>query len=316
MEQHNMADETQAVSSPAEVADPFKGEQPSLAEFTEYREKGTLPERFKPAEPAGPAPATETETSEPAPGSEPDDDQELKPKTAKRIKQLLDRIKELERPAAEKTDVKTESSPVKADPATGKEPTPDDLNADGSPKWKTYEEFTRALARYEAKQERAEWEQEQATKAAQKALRAKLDDARTRYKDSDEVIFPTEKSFVDAKLPASVTNIIGLSDVYVDLLYVIGSDDEARDSFIALAQSNPRAAIAKVFEYERGIAEALAKPRDENGQFVAPEKKKTSAPKPPAPVGGASSKAFDASDDSLSADEWMRKRNEEVSRRT
>ena len=41
--------ETQAVSSPAEAADPFEGQTPTLAEFNEYRNSGELPERFKPA---------------------------------------------------------------------------------------------------------------------------------------------------------------------------------------------------------------------------------------------------------------------------
>jgi hypothetical protein len=42
---------------------------------------------------------------------------------------------------------------------------------------------------------------------------------------------------------------------------------------------------------------------------------KTSAPKPPSPVGGSSGRGFDVSDESLSSDEWMRQRNEQVSRR-
>lgn len=43
-----------------------------------------------------------------------------------------------------------------------------------------------------------------------------------------------------------------------------------------------------------------------------PEKRQTQAPKPPTPVGGSSSRAFDVNDESLSEDEWMRKRNAQL----
>ena len=46
------------------------------------------------------------------------------------------------------------------------------------------------------------------------------------------------------------------------------------------------------------------------------EKKTTKAPKPPAPVGGSSSRAFDVSDESTSADEWFRRRNADLKRRS
>ena len=44
-------------------------------------------------------------------------------------------------------------------------------------------------------------------------------------------------------------------------------------------------------------------------------RKTTSAPKPPSPVGGGSSRAFDVSDESLSADAWFHKRNADLARR-
>jgi hypothetical protein len=101
------------------------------------------------------------------------------------------------------------------------------------------------------------------------------------------------------------------------VLYTIGSDDAELAKFIEMAKANPNKAIRYVAKVESLIADELAKPKEtparaENGQFKpnAPEKKSTSAPKPPSPVNnGGHSRAFDPSDDSLSPEEWMRQRN-------
>lgn len=312
---------TQAASSPVEVEDVFQGQQPSLSEFSHYRETGELPERFKPAESAESATADaqeepeepESEDSKPAPDSDPDDIQELKPKTARRIQQLLAKTQELERKLAEKQDVKPESST--APEATRTKPTADDKDKDGNPKYSTYEDFVEDLADWKAEQRWEAVKREQAQQEAQKALRNQLDEARARYDDAEDVIFPAAKAINEAAIPVAVKEVFGQSDLFIDLCYVVGSDPAELKKFISLAQSNPREAIGKVFEYERGIREELSKPRDEKGQFTAPEPKKTSAPKPPSPVGGASSRAFDVSDESLSAEEWARKRNEDLKKR-
>lgn len=313
-----MSEEMQAASSPAEVADVFNGEQPSMAEYSKFRQDGELPDRFK-AEPADPAPApkepAEGEGPEPAPDSDPDDNQELKPKTAKRIAQLLAKNKELERQIAEKTDVKTEPSTAPAPQYANPKPTADDTKPDGTPKYATYEELVEDISRWAAKEERATWEREVAQKEASKALQSKLDEARARYDDADDVIFPANKAIQEARMPLAVKEVFAGSDVFVDLCYVVGSDPAELEKFIALAQTDPRAAIGKVFEYERGIREANSQTRDDKGKFTAPEPKKTSAPKPPAPVGGASSRAFDVSDESLSSEEWARKRTADLARR-
>jgi hypothetical protein len=278
--------ETQAASSPAEVVDPFKGEQVSMAEFVKFRQDGELPERFKPAEPAAPAPAdtqesteeSEAEQPKPATESDPEEPQELKPKTAKRIQQLLEKTKELERKLAEKEGVKTDPPPVTAQgPA---EPTPDDKNADGTPKFSTYEEYTKALARWEVRRELAEQRREQQKVDAQKEFDTKMNDVRARYEDADAVVTPTIKALNDAKLPGPVQEVFGTSPQFFDLCYELGSDPEELDKFISLAKTNPRAALKQVFAAEDKVERA----RDDKGKFVskeAPEVKKTSAPKPP-----------------------------------
>jgi len=309
-------EETVAASSPAE--DVFRGETPTMEEFDRYRKTGEIPERLKQAEPAESAPADapeQTAEEDDAPESEPEETQEQPPKATeaqKRIKQLLAKQKELEQKLAEK-DGKPESSPVAEAPANPK-PTPDDKKADGTPKYAEYEDYQEALARWAAKEERAKWEREYTEKEALKALQGKLEAARERYPDADDVIFPAGEAIHGAKIPAAVKQVFEDSDVFLDLCYVVGSDPDELKSFISLAQKNPRAAIGKVFEYERGIQEELSRPRDEKGKFAAPEPKKTSAPKPPSPVNGGSSRTFDVNDESLSADAWAEKRWKQVSR--
>ena len=324
--------QTQAASSPAETEDVFHGETPTLEEFNHYRSSGEVPARFKPAEPAASATAdapeqtadpAEDESPEHAPESDPEKAQEPPAKpispAEKRIKQLLAEKKELERKLAAQapTDVKPESSTApaaqqKPDPQyTRPKPKPDGMSQDGKP-YETYEDYVEDLANWSGDQKVAQFQRQQAEQQAQSVVRQKIEDARTRYEDADETIFPTAKAIHDAQIPHVVKAVIEDSDVYVDLCYVAGSDPDELAKFIALAQSNPRAAIGKVFEYERGIKEALAK----NGNAeTAPEKKRTQAPPPPTPVGGTSSRAFDVNDDSLSADEWFRKRNAQLDKR-
>lgn len=317
-----MSEEMQAASSPADVIDPFNGEQPSMAEYSKFRSDGELPDRFKPADKADPDPADapkvetpEGESPEPAPDPDPEDSQELKPKAAKRFAQLLEKNKELERQLAAKQDVKPESSPAPAPQHAHPKPTADDTKPDGTPKYATYEELVEDISRWAAKEERATWENEVAQREASKALQSKLDEARTRYDDADDVIFPTNKAIQEAQIPSVIKEVIARSPEFVDLLYVFGSDPKGLADFISLSQSDPLAALEQVFEYKRGIKAELAKPRDGQGKFTVPETKKTTAPKPPAPVGGASSRAFDVNDESLSENEWMRKRNAELARR-
>lgn len=327
---------TPAASSPAEVQDPFRGEQPTFVEYEKYRQSGELPERFKPADqPAESAPADapeqtvetpEGEQPESDPESDPEDVQEPPQKGAgaeKRIKQLLAEKKELQRKldAAAKQGVSPDSPSAPAAPqqqTAEKEPTPEETNADGTPKYKTYEEFVKAQARWEARQEIAQVMRYQAEQQALQALKVKLDESRARYADADDVIFPAAETIKNAQIPQAVKEVFSQSDLFTDLCYVVGSDPEELKKFVTLAQQNPRAALAKVFEYEKGIREELAKPGKEveEPSGKAPEKKQTTAPPPVKPVNGGSVRgAFDVSDESVPTDVWMRKRNEQVARR-
>lgn len=315
---------TQADSSPAEVADVFNGETPTVSEFSHYRETGEVPARFKPTEQAEAESAddqeetdSEDEESETESESETEEAQEPPHKGSgaeKRIKQLLAKTKELEAKLAGKQDVKAEPSPALAPQYTRPKPTADDKKQDGTPKFESYEDFVEELADWKAEQRLVSAQREQSQREAQTALQKQVDEARSRYDDVDEVIFPAAKTIQEAKIPLAVKEVFAGSELFIDLCYVVGSDSDALKDFISLAQSNPRAAIGKVFEYERGIREELSKASGDKGEKKAPEKK-TNAPKPPSPVGGASSRAFDVSDESLSPEEWMRKRNADLQKK-
>jgi len=314
-----MAETTQAASSPAEV-DPFGGQQPTFHEFSQYRETGELPARFKTVETTTDAPE---KTADAPAGGEPEtvldsdpDAQEPKSPAQKRILQLLAENKRLKQEATAKQGVTVPPpAPVaqQAPQTNAAEPTVEDKNADGSHRFKTYEEYTKALARWEVRQEIEAERQREAERQKLSTLQAKLDESRSRYQDADTVIFPTAKAIQDAQIPLAVKEVIGQSDVFTDLCYVLGSDSAELNKFISQAQSNPREALAKVFEYERGIRAELSKPS--GNVEKAPEKRTTTAPKPPSPVSGVSSRAFDVSDESLSPEAWARKRNADIERR-
>lgn len=298
--------ETQAESSTADV---FNGGTPTLAEYEKYRQEGEIPERFKSEEADSTTADTPEETVEPEaeaetePESEPDETQEPKPSSAaeKRIKQLLAKNKDLER--------RLQATPApqpQAQAANRTKPTPDGKGPDGKP-YATYEDYVEDLSDWKVEQ-RLDTEKRQQTEArGREAIQKKLDESRTRYKDADEVIFPTAEALQKSRIPAVVTQVIGDSDLFTDICYVLGEDPAELSKFIALAKSNPREALAKVFEYERGIREELS--------GSAPAPRKTSAPKPPSTVRGSSSRAFDASDESLSAEEWARKRTTQLNLR-
>lgn len=319
-----MSEETVGAASSAAEEDVFGGQQPTLAEYNQYR-KGELPARFRPAEKAESDPADapeetveepEGEDPEPAPDSDPEDKQEpkLPPKTSeyeKRVKQLLAEKKELARKLAAKQDAKPESSPALPVQQADKEPTAEDQNPDGTPRFKTYEEFTKALARWEIRQELAEQRKAEQQEAGAKALNAKVEEGRTRYENLDAVIVPAANEiYNDPAISPVIKQMIGDSDVMVDLMYTIANDPAEYAKFVKMAKEAPGKAIRYIALTESFITEELAgKAKVEE---ETPAKPKTNAPKPPSPVGGTSSRAFDVSDESLSPEEWARKRTKQL----
>lgn len=316
-----MAEETQTASSPVEVEDVFQGKEVSMAEFSRYRADGELPERFKPADTVESDPTDtpdetakpEGESLEPSPDSETDATQEQKPSTPaqKRILQLLAEKKELERKLAEKQDVKPESSPAPVEQFTRPKPTAEDKKEDGTPKFNTYEDYIEDLSDWKDEQREVKRQREQLQKDGTDRLNAKVEEGRTRYENLDEVVVPAANEiYNDKAISPVVKQMIADSDVIVDLMYTIASDPAEYAKFVKMAKETPGKAIRFIALTESFIAEELAGKVEET-----PAKPRTQAPKPAATVGGTTSRSFDVSDESLSADEWARKRTQQLNQR-
>lgn len=332
---------TQAESSPAETADPFNGEQPSVTEYNSYRETGELPARFKPAEQADQAPAdapeqtadeTEAEEPESASESESEEVQEQPQKVSpaeKRIKQLLAEKKALQQQleAAAKPTQQTESSTAQAP----KQPQSFNEWQKGFKPSKWIEDYAQANpeASYEdanfamavhVSEVRDEFKTfEQQMKAQQDALETTVSEAKERYEDFDEIKDVFLGKVLGSKgeplIPVPVLSIINDSPLVADVLYTIGSDEDELNKFVAMARKNPNQAIRYVARVESLIEEEFASQAGKETSGKAPEKQQTQAPKPPSPVGGSSSRAFDVNDESLSAEDWFRKRNAQLANR-
>jgi len=327
-------EETQAASSTAEV-DVFQGQQPSVAEYDSYRRTGELPERFKPAEPAESAPADspeETAETTDAPDSDPEEAQEPPQKVSpaeKRIKQLLAEKKDLERKLAAQQDAKPDPSPARPQQPQNYQEyraafKPSQFIEDYAKSHPdaSYEDANAAMADHLLDVRDHYKGIETRVSAEKQALESKVSEARERYENFDEIkdafLAQTLSPTGSPLIPIDVLSSINDSDMLADLLYVIGGDEKTLKDFIALAKADPRKAIKRVGWFESQIAEQVAaKPKEtpdrgEDGKFKAPERKQTQAPKPPSPVSGGTSRAFDVSDESLTPEQWMQKRNKSL----
>ena len=316
---------TQADPSPAVEIDPFNGQTPTLREFNAYRVSGEVPARFAPAEDPDSALADPAEGDEPEnePAAATGDDQELPEgignKARKRFEKLLAEKKELERKLAEhaKPDATPASSPAPAVQQSAllrPEPTIDDKNADGTPKYVDLSAFVKDLGRWSAEQTLHEAKQRDSQQQQTQQVQEKVERDRKRYGDEFEnVIEPTSAAIMsNASIPMEVKRMLAKSDILPDLVYTLGTDDATMQKLIRVAKSDPQQAMYYIAELSAGIRQELAADTDPT---PPPEPRKTTAPKPPSPVTGASSRAFDVSDESLSAEDWMRKRNQQLARR-
>ena len=320
-----MATETQAASSPVEATDPFNGQSPTLHEFNSYRVTGEVPARFAPAEDADPEPAEETpaegEEPENAPETAPEDDQEppegIGNKARRRFEKLLAENKALKAAQQAKPDVTPVPSPAPqaAQVApTRPEPSVNDTNDDGTLKYADYADYVKALGRWSAEQTLHEAHQLEVQQKQFSKIQENVEDARNRYgAEFDSVIEPTAAAIMgDKTIPMQVKQMLSDSDVLPELIYTIGTDQKTMKELERLSRVNPSQAIRYIATLEAGIRLELAA---EPSVAATTEPKKTNAPKPPTPVSGASSRAFDVSDESLSPDDWARKRNQQLAGR-
>ena len=317
--------ETLVVSSPTEIADPFNGQSPSLREFNAYRQSGEVPEWFKPAEIAESAPAPQAEGVKPEIKPDPapvnaEEDQEppqgLGNKARRRFEKLVAENKALREAQQAKPDVQPAPSAAPQFPPTRPEPTRYDTKPDGSPKYESDIEFVKDIGRWSAEQTLYETRQREIQQQATKQIVESIEDARKRYgEEFDDVIEPTAATIMaNRDIPVAVKEMMADSDVLPELVYTIGTDDKTLKELERLSRTNPTQAMRYIATLEAGIRQELAADEPENVES-APEPKKTSAPPPPKPVSGPSSRGFDVSDDSLSPEQWMKKRNEQVAQR-
>ena len=316
---------TQAESSPVEAPDPFNGKTPTLREFNDYRVTGELPARFTPAEEVVPATTdepAEVEETETEPDSAPEDEQEppegIGNKARRRFEKLLAENKALKAAQQAKQDVTAAPSPAPqaAQNLTRPEPGIYDTNQDGTAKYADYADFVKDLGRWSAEQVLRESRQREIHQKQISQIQEGVESARRRYGDEFEsVIEPTAATIMgDKTIPMQVKQMMADSDVLPELVYTIGTDQKTMKELERLARQNPSQAIRYIATLEAGIRLELTSD-EPPAASATPEPRKTAAPKPPSPVTGASSRAFDVSDESLSADDWARKRNKQLAAR-
>jgi len=319
-----------ATPSPATEAQPptqtSKPEEtlsvPTNAEdYAEWRTTGKLPEKKSPSAREDSAPSKKTVT----PDSEPGAHQKRqgyadvrKEELNKEIRDLIakrDQIKQgLEGPPVKK-DVKPAAEPSTAQPEESKRPTKP--KAEDFKSWEEYEtakdKYDEDLADYKAEQKIQEYEQRQRQSAATQAMQVRLDEAKSRYGDEAEPkILDTAKTvFEDKAVAPAIKTAIGRSQVMVDALYVLGSDQNELASFVDLSIKDPLEALRKWYtvealvkaELEKSAGKQETKPetngstpqRDEDGKFL-PARIAKKAPAPPTELGGSSSPPGDERD--------------------
>lgn len=283
-----MPDPTDVVVSP--VADSFEA-------YEAIRRGETPVEETAATEPeATTEEASEPSTTEQEESRERDEKGQFKPKKSdvpegvqKRIDKAIAKQREAERQAEEyrrqleevqakkPAETKTEAKVSEG------EPTPD--------KFETYEQYSKALARWEAKQVIAEEREREATESKKRvegersqsvnrAWNASLAAAKEAHPDYDDVIQETAEAIKSGELP-------GVSDeVYAAIL----ETDSKAEIMYYLAKN--RADLERLTSvpanrvmFELGKIEAkLAAPVQENEKKAA-----VKAPKPPTPVGNRSS---------------------------
>lgn len=259
----------------------------------EYRTTGELP---KPkTEEAATSSEQRASEAKPAGESETPQSKQEKPKVEPKPKQTAqERIAELEatikkiEKGAGLEKPKAESAPAKPAPVVQQstKPTPEDTNADGTPKYATHEDFVLALSDWRWEQREAERSVKEQQTAHTKAINDKIEEARNRYDNIDEVIQPVANEiYQDAAIPQVIKTMIGDSDVIVDLVYTLGSNKEELAKFVKMAKETPGKAIRYIALTESLIAQELEGKKTPAVEDP-PAKPKTQAPKPPSEAGG------------------------------
>lgn len=334
-----------AEPSPATAA-PAAPEVPTgAAEYTNWRMTGKLPEtpgaEAKPkTEAAAPSKkssaAPDAETHAPAPEAESTQERKPRDNAATRLNELLADLKRAGLSPAELKSFKREAqaaqteqpkpehtakpAETKADPAAPVRPEQKDYDA-----WEKFEaardKYHDDVAEYRAQKAVNDYQARQQQQSAQQQMTAKFAEAKQRYGDEAEttIVSAAQSLAGDAQIPMAVKAMFEQSDVMTDLLYVMGAKPAEFEEFLALARSNPAAAIRKMVLTESLVSAELAKTakpaaagadskRDETGKF-SPAKKVTEAPPPPREASGRSAPPADEAQVAAGAGDFTRFKN-------
>lgn len=297
--------EPTAVAAPSaapEAPAPIEIPRSGTPEYAEWRHHGSLPEKSQP-KPAESAPADQEKAPKADANASPAPKQENngKPKTERRFQELLserNQLKaELEALKAPKPSAETQTKPQHQPQQqhTRPKPTIGGNGPDGKP-YADYEAFVEDLSDWKAEQRWAQQMREEQQKASLKEVESRVQQAKSRYENFDEISRPFVKQFVeDAAIPMAIKVMVSESDCWPDLVYTIGSDSAEMAKFLEMAKTKPGQALRYVAKVEALIQEELSKGaaagRNASGQFTKAEpttpakRGPESAPEPPIQIG-------------------------------
>lgn len=287
-----------------------------------WRETGELPKKQDSA-PASQPKADSAPQSDTAPDSESGKSQKphLKTKedTAKRIQELLEEQKTLRAQLEE-----LRKTPVKREPEQKSQPAPEEIKApvalrpfleqyfkdnpkaqyeDGVEAWTAAKEKFLADQHNKSIQqalmsERQRIQQETTLRTTQQQFA----DFHERYPDvKPEALNEAAGLLMDKSIPVGVQQVVGSTENFMDVLYVLTQDQNDFQNFLQDAKTNPLNAIRKIVLLESLVKEELSgkksQPKGDDGKFVkAKEPVKeaiaepvTKAPRPPVEIGGRQS---------------------------
>lgn len=279
-----------AESSSAPVQESIELPRSGTSEYAQWRISGELPEKPKETQQKPVIEEAATSQVEEGESATPRQQEKVLSPAEKRIKELLAENKRLkaesETAKTPKPEPSSESKPQLV-PQTRPKPTPEDKNDDGTPKYKSYEDYVEELADWKAEQRMAVAERERSARDQQRALQAEVEKARGRYDNLDEVMLPALKTITEAQVAPVIMQMLDDSEVLPDLLYTLGSDADDLAAFLKMAKSNPGKAIRYLAVTENLIQEELGKadvPRGTTPSRAADGKFTVAEPEPKTPA--------------------------------
>ncbi|MGH9667091.1 MAG: hypothetical protein ACRD9L_21915 [Bryobacteraceae bacterium] len=290
--------------APTEGALPEVSQSDDFAAFESWRRTGEEPKAETAKADETPAATDDDPQAKTAPDSETDEEEqeeetEEAPKKKGGFQRRIDKLTERNRSLEDRLQaMEGRLAPKPAETAAP-------ATADGAPKaenFKTYDDFVEALADYKLDQRdkaRAAQAAQTQVEAAQKAVADRwgkqLEDAKSRYNDFEDV--------VGVEIPIShvMAQAIQDSEQGADLAYWLGKHPKEAERIVGLS---PLAAVRELGKIEAQIAKTTPEP-----------KKSTSAPKPPATVGGKSGGERRLDDPDLEFGDFEKMRRAQLSRK-